>query len=148
MGKLNSKGQSKSTDHVTEEKALKFVQATIKKKEKEGYVKKASSKVVAAKKITAPKTVAPKKVVMPKKATIVPKKVSKPRLPKGSWLSASGAPTGKLTFVAKKSSKKSSEDDQNSDEVFEPVPTSYVLPALYSTDARKRKNMENLGRWK
>lgn len=43
-GRLNTKGQTKTTDHVTEEKAKKFVETTIKKKEKEGYKEKVAKK--------------------------------------------------------------------------------------------------------
>lgn len=46
-GRLTATGQSKTAVFETEEKATKFVETTIKKKEKEGYTLKASVKTVA-----------------------------------------------------------------------------------------------------
>lgn len=79
-GRINTKGQTKSTDHVDDEKAKKFVENTIKKKEKEGYVEKPI---------------------------------------------------------------KSDEDpnEEVSEDLIEPVPTSYTLPPLYNTDSKGKERV-------
>lgn len=124
-GKLSSKGSSKSTDHLTEAKAIKFVETTIKKKEKEGYVKKGVAKTVSK---TAPKpkevkAVAPK----PKDVKAVAPKVSaaKKVVPKAS---------------AKKIAEEIPEEEEGVSE-DEGVPTSYVLPPLYNTDAKGKERV-------
>lgn len=89
-GKLTSKGQTKITDHVTEEKAKKFIETTIKKKEKEGY--EISKNPVKEKKIT-------------------------------------------------KKTKKVVKDIEEEPDVIEPVPTSYVLPAIYNTDSKGKERV-------
>eukprot|EP00938_MAST-03A_sp_MAST-3A-sp1_P004828 g4828.t1 len=43
FGKIGAKGSAQVKDHGTPEKALKFVQSMIRKKEKKGYIKKSSS---------------------------------------------------------------------------------------------------------
>lgn len=103
-GKLRSKGQSKTTIHTDEGKAQKFVDTTIRKKEKEGYVEKIvkASAIASAKKSKEEKPV-------------------------------------KVSAVAKKTVNPTKNDSD--EEVIEPVPTSYVLPALYNKDAKGKERI-------
>lgn len=118
-GKLNAKGSSKSTIHESVDKATKFIETTIKKKEKEGYTEKVTKTVAkepakkAATKKIAPAKVEPKKTTTTKKVKKAPKVVSDDE-----------------------------EELEESEEVpDEPVPSSYVLPVLYNTDAKGKERV-------
>jgi len=98
-GKLGSKGQSKTTIHTDEEKAKKFVETTIRKKEKEGYIEKIGKEPISKTKISVSK---------------------------------------KEPAATKKPPKIESDDEE---ETSKPVPSSYVLPALYNKDAKGKERI-------
>lgn len=190
-GKLSSKGSSKSTDHLTEAKAIKFVETTIKKKEKEGYVKKGAAKAMPKK--AGAKVVEPKeaKAVAPAKTKAVPKKkIEKlhedwrpakwtlpgtpalendpkywngvePSLKKyfpksfgreeiSKYIAVNFVESQKWSEIKNELvssppleewdllDQKSEEEDPSEDEG---VPTSYVLPPLYNTDAKGKERV-------
>jgi predicted DNA-binding WGR domain protein len=136
-GKLTAKGSSKTTVYEDEEKAVKFVETTIRKKEKEGYVlktaKSASKSMVSEEKEEKETKVPPKTKVPAKKAA--PKKVAKAPVKKTK------APVKKV--VEEEIEEEEIEEEEIEEEVDEDggVPTSYVLPPIYNTDSKGKERV-------
>ncbi len=132
-GKLKSKGQTKTTDHVDEAKAIKFVETTIKKKEKEGYVLKTVSVDIKTFEVAQIKPVT-KKEPAAKTSAKVKKEIkssSKTQEKSKVVLKKKAAPVD-----ANKERDEESEAEEDGD-----VPKSYVLPALYSIDAKNKERI-------
>ena len=116
-GRLTAKGSSKTTVFEDEAKAIKFVETTIKKKEKEGYAPKAGKNVAGAPKL---KTAALKKPKdEPEKKPKAPAKKTAPK---------------KVVVEKKVEEPEEPEEDGG-------VPTSYVLPALYNIDTKGKERV-------